>query len=82
MQTQYCVTLLRFETLCWNGLCFIYFCFVFFWMSRIKSNLKDLGTLQGATASTVAWSGPGAPSIAAVTGQNAELVSLTFYPSP
>lgn len=51
-------------------------------MSRIKSDLKDLGTLQGATASTVAWSGPGAPSIAAVTGQNAELVSLTFYPSP
>lgn len=61
---------------------FFYLCFVFFWMSRTKSDLKDLGTLQGATASTVAWSGPGAPSIAAVTGQNAELVSVMFNPSP
>jgi hypothetical protein len=61
---------------------FFNFCFVFFWMSCIEFDLKDLGTLQGATASTVAWSGPGAPSIAAVTGQNAELVSLTFCPSP
>jgi len=35
---------------------------------------------EGATASTVAWSGPGAPSIAAVTGQNAELVVTPNVP--
>uniref|UniRef100_A0A7I4FGN7 RRM domain-containing protein n=1 Tax=Physcomitrium patens TaxID=3218 RepID=A0A7I4FGN7_PHYPA len=35
---------------------------------------------EGATASTVAWSGPGGPSISSVSGQNAELVVTPNVP--
>ncbi|KAG0584627.1 hypothetical protein KC19_3G223800 [Ceratodon purpureus] len=35
---------------------------------------------EGATASTVAWSGPGGPSMSSISGQNAELVVTPNVP--
>ncbi|PTQ29277.1 hypothetical protein MARPO_0144s0002 [Marchantia polymorpha] len=41
---------------------------------------KELDLLQGATASNVAWSGPGAPPAPTVSGQNAEVVVTPNVP--
>lgn len=55
-----------------DDMCSVWFMYL---VTTILGLIQSLVFFQGATASTVAWSGPGGPSIATATGQNAELVS-------